>query len=560
LFAISWGDDAVDHLHEQIRRVRRRLIWEQFLSRSVWCLFVALIFAAVAIALPRLFVISSLTIHWESAWLLSALAGGLLVAAIWTFFTRHSALAAAIEIDRRFELRERLSSSLSLTPEDQASEAGQAVVRDAARAASRINVDEKFRVRLDRRAWWPLAPAAIAFVLVAFVDNRQAASSIDPNSAASAEKQTKTAVESLRKKIAERAKEAKEHGLKAAEDVFKQIEQGTRDLTEQKDVDRTKAAVKLNDLASTLDQRRQELGAGDELKKQLQNMKNLGAGPAEKAAQALKEGDWKKALEEVEKLQQELREGKLDAAARQQLADQLDKMREKLEAAADAHQQAAEDLKKEIEQQKQKGDLAKAGQLQEKLDQLQQQQPQMDRLARLAHQIGQIQQGLKQSDIQQAADAMTQMAQQLDQMQQEMNELEMLDAAMNQLEMAKDAMACPQCNGQGCQACQGGQFGNNMNGPPGMGMGAGRGIGPRPDEKNPTNLRDTRVRQDPGRGAATFGGMVEGPNVRGDVAESIKEEMSSLGAEPADPITSERLPRASREHAEDYFRMLREGR
>ena len=28
-------------------------------------------------------------------------------------------------------------------------------------------------------------------------------------------------------------------------------------------------------------------------------MKNLGAGPAEKAAQAMKQGDWKKALEEV---------------------------------------------------------------------------------------------------------------------------------------------------------------------------------------------------------------------------------------------------------------------
>ena len=345
--------------------------------------------------------------------------------------------------------------------------------------------------------------------------------------------------------------------------MFKQIEEGTRDLTKRKDVDRTKAAVKLNDLAKNLDQRRQQLGAGDEFKKQLQNMKNLGAGPAEKAAQAMKEGDWKRALEEVEKLQQQLREGKLDANAKQQLAQQIEQMREKLQAAADAHQQAMDNLKKQIEQQKQQGNLAKAGQLQQQLDQLQQQQPQMNRLGQLANQMGQMQQALQQGDAKQAADAMNQMAQQLQQMQQEMNELEMLDAAMNQLEMAKDAMVCPNCNGQGCQACQGGMkmgFGNQMNGQPGMGMGAGRGIGPRPDEENPTNLRDTRVRQNPGRGAAVFGGMVEGPNVRGDVVESIKTEMDSLGAEPADPITSQRLPRASREHAEDYFRILREGK
>jgi hypothetical protein len=554
----------VDHLHEQVRRARRRLVWEQFLSRSVLCLFVGLAIAAVAVALPRLFVIGGLPAYWESVWLLGALGGGVLAAGVWTFLSRHSALEAAIEIDRRFELRERLSSSLSLSPEDQTSEAGRALVRDAARAASRIDVDEKFRVQLDRRAWWPLVPAAVVFVLVAFVDDRQAASSIDPNSAANVQKQTKTAVESLRKKIAERTREAKEHGLKAAEGLFQQIEKGTRELTERQDVDRTKAAVTLNDLAKQLDQRRQQLGAGDEFKKQLQNMKNLGAGPAEKAAQAMKQGDWQKALEEVEKLQQQLREGKLDAKAQQQLANQLEQMREKLQAAADARQQAMDDLKKQIEQQKQKGDLAKAGELQQKLDQLQQQQQQMDRLQQLAQQMGQIQQGLQQGDGQKAADAMAQMAQQLQQMQQEINELEMLDAAMNQLEVAKDAMACPICNGQGCQACQGGMpnmmFGNQMNGPPGMGMGQGQGIGPRPDEENPTNLRDTRVRQDPGRGAAVFGGMVEGPNVRGDAAESIKDEMTSLGTEPADPITSQRLPRVSREHAEDYFRMLREGR
>jgi hypothetical protein len=140
----------------------------------------------------------------------------------------------------------------------------------------------------------------------------------------------------------------------------------------------------------------------------------------------------------------------------------------------------------------------------------------------------------------------------------------MLDAALDQLEMAKDMMACPNCQGEGCQACQGNLanmgFGNNMNGKPGIGMGQGRGIGPRPDEKNPTNLRDTQVRQKPGRGAATLGGLVEGPNTKGPVAESIKEEMATLSAEPADPLTSERLPNSRREHAEQYFQMLREGK
>jgi hypothetical protein len=397
-----------------------------------------------------------------------------------------------------------------------------------------------------------------------FVDNRQAASSIDP-SAANAEKQTKTALESLRKKIEEqRAKLPKENGLKAADDLFKQIEQGAKDLAEKKNIDRSNAHVKLNDLAKQIEERQQKLGGKDALKQQFQNMKNLGTGPAEKAAQAMKQGDWKKALEEVEKLAKDLREGKLTDAEKDQLAKQLQQMKEKLEAAAQAHQQAQQELKKQIEQQKRQGNLAKAGELQQKLDQMQKQQAQMDKLQKLAQQLGQAQQAVQQGDGKKAADAMSQMAQQLDQMQQDMKEMEMLNAAMDQLQMAKDAMACKLCNGEGCEACQGPMAnmngGKNPNGKPGRGMGQGVGIGPRPEERNPTNVRDSQVKQNPHRGAATFGGLVEGPNIKGDVAQSIKEEMATLSAEPADPLTSERLPNSRREHAEQYFQMLREGK
>jgi tetratricopeptide (TPR) repeat protein len=290
-------------------------------------------------------------------------------------------------------------------------------------------------------------------------------------------------------------------------------------------------------------------------------MKNLGAGPAEKAAQAMKQGDWQKALEEVKQLEKQIREGKLDDQAKAQLAKQLEEMKEKLQAAADAHQQAAEDLKKQIEQAKKQGNLAKAGELQKKLDELQQQLPQMNRLQQLAQQMAQAQQGLQQGDGQKAADALAQLGEELNQLQKEANEMKMLDAALTQLDMAKDAMACPNCNGEGCEQCQGKQgMGQNLNGKPGPNMGQGPGNGVRPTEKNATNLRDTRVRQNPGPGASVFGGMVEGPNVKGDVAESIKEEMASQSAEPADPLTNERLPKSRQEQAEQYFQMLRGGK
>jgi hypothetical protein len=555
---------AMDQLRQQVARARQRLVLEQFLGRLAWCLLGALSLAALALAVPRILVIEGLPANWDTLWLWGAVAGGVLTAIVWTVISNRGPLDAAIEIDRRFDLRERVASSLSLSPDDQKSEAGRAVVNDALRAIRRIDVNEKFRVHVGRRAWWPLVPAAVVFVLAIFVENRQAASSIDP-AAANLEKQTKTALDSLRKKIEEqRAKLPKDEGLKAADDLFKQIEQGAKDLAEKKNVDRSNAHVRINDLARQIEERQQKLGGKDALKQQFQNMKNLGAGPAEKAAQAMKQGDWKKALEEVEKLAKELREGKLTDAQKEHLAKQLEKMKEKLQAAAGAHQQAQQELKKQIEQQKKQGNLAKAGELQQKLDQLQKQQGQMDQLQKLAQQLGQAQQAVQQGDGQKAADALAQMAQQLDQMQADMKEMEMLNAAMEQLEMAKDAMACKQCNGEGCEGCQGAMAnmngGKNFNGKPGRGMGEGIGIGPRPEERNPTNVRDTQVKQAPRRGSATFGGLVEGPNIKGDVAQSIKEEMATLSAEPADPLTSERLPNNRREHAEQYFQMLREGK
>jgi hypothetical protein len=231
---------------------------------------------------------------------------------------------------------------------------------------------------------------------------------------------------------------------------------------------------------------------------------------------------------------------------------------------ADAQQQAMDDLKNQIDEQRRKGNLDQAAKLQQKLDQLAAQKPRMDRLQQLAQQMGLAEQALQQGDAKRAADAMDQLAQQLGQMQQENDELEVLDAALEQLEMAKNAMGCEQCQGQGCEACQGsmammGFSDQGMNEAMGIGMGRGTGRGPRPDEENATNLRDTRVRQNIGRGAATLEGFTNGGNIRGNVQEQIKEEMTSLGDQPADPLAAERLPRSRQEHAREYFRAVGEG-
>ena len=226
----------------------------------------------------------------------------------WTIISNRSPLDAAIEIDRRFDLRERIASSLSLSPDEQSSEAGRAVVNDALRAVGRIDVDDKFRVRLGRRARCGRSCRRRSCLCSwrSSTTGRHRAASIRmrprrrhrkprPHSNRSARKWKSSGRSSTKKKAWRRPTACSSKSNKAR-----------ASLTEKKRSTRSKAAVKLNDLAKQLEERRQQLGGKDGLKEQFQKMKNLGAGPADKAAEAMKQGDWKKALDEVEKLAKEL--------------------------------------------------------------------------------------------------------------------------------------------------------------------------------------------------------------------------------------------------------------
>ena len=95
--------------------------------------------------------IASLPERWDSIWFARRDRRGLRSPPPFgRSLSRRTALDAAIEIDRRFDLRERVASSLSLSEAERDTDAGQALVKDAVRAASRIDVGDKFRVRFSR--------------------------------------------------------------------------------------------------------------------------------------------------------------------------------------------------------------------------------------------------------------------------------------------------------------------------------------------------------------------------------------------------------------------------
>ena len=551
----------MDEVQARVDQAHRRLVLEQWLGRAAWCLFWGLCLAAVAVAIPKIFVIENLPESWNQACLAIGAGFGILVSIIWSLVQHTSRDEAAIEIDRRYGLRERIASSMLLSEESQSSEAGAALVRDAHRVASRIEVSEHFGLKLNRWAWLPVAPAVLAFLMMTFLANRTAESGVkEPDQVVATEEEIKKSIEEARKRLAERRKKAEEKGLTDATKLLKQVEQGAQELANKPQKDQTKAVVKLNDLAKKLEQKRAELGSAEALRKQMKEMKDLGKGPADKVAEAMKEGDWKKALNELKKMQQQVADGKLSPEKQQQLAEQLGKMQQKLSQAAKQQKQQMADVKRQMEEARRKGDLAQASKLQQKLDQMQQQQPQMNQMQQMAQQMAKAQEAIKNGDPQQAAEAMQQMAQQMQQMQKQNDAMEMLDAALTDIQQSKDSMCA--CNKPGQQMGQPkngmGQAGKGQGQKPGNGMGEGRGKGFRPDEEHATNFRDMNVKQNVTQGASTFGGLVHGPSIKGEVAEQVKEGLNPTHVAPADPLTSERLPRSRQEHAEEYFNKLRE--
>lgn len=544
----------MESLQRQVRRAQVRLNVQRFLVVLSWCWFATLLAAAVAIAADKYW-----TFGLNAGWTIAgALVAGLAAAIGWTWVHRQSHLAAAIELDRRFGLKERISSALSLGETDRESAVGQALLSDAAKRAEELQVNERFVVRLNRWSLLPLVPALLAVLLIVFVEPWVDPAPVEATTTAAVEakKQVKKSSETLRRKLEERRREAEELGLADAEQLFRDLEKGTRDIEKDKDLDKRKALVKLNDLNREVEQRREKLGAG-ELKKRLNDMNDIGKGPAEKFADALQRGNLDKAVEELNKLREKIEKGELNEDEKKALGDQLSKMSEKLQEMVEKQKEREKALEEQIKQQRAAGNNQQADQLEQQLQKLRNQQQQQQQMQQLADQMAQCAQCMQQGQAQNAADALSAMAGELSQMQAEMDELEMLDDIMDQIADAKDSMDCKGCDGEGCAMCQG--QGKGKDGQPGPGLGEGQGRGDRPEEEDDTAFYDSQVKQKVGKGSAVVTGMVGGPNAKGEVAESVREQYEQAATDDSDPLTGQRLPRGLRDHAKDYFDSLREG-
>lgn len=547
----------MDHIRKQSKTARRRLTVERFLRFLPWTMGVAALVAVVGLVMPKIVALQVDNTVWFASWLGGGAALGLLVNFWMTFVGRPTLPDAAVEIDRRFALRERLSSALVLTPEDRETELGKALADDANRRAEGLDVRDQFSFGFNRRLLLPILPAMLAAALW-YVPNREPDEILAKKDDAATVKKVKNSTNPLMEQIKKKRKQAEKEGLNEAADLFKQLEGELAKLQKDAKLDTKQTLAKLNDIKEQIAERRKELGSADALRKNLKNMQKFESGPAEKLLEAMKKGDFNKAEEALEELLNKMENGQMDAAAMQKMQKQMEQMQKAISEAAQDREQAKEAIKEQMEQAEASGDMQKAAQLQRKLEQMAGADANMAQLQEMADKLAQASESMKQGDMQSASEAMQDMMSQLQQMNQSDSELQDLDELMDSLSQSKSQMTCKQCNGMGCASCMGSSM---MQGQiPGQGMGQGAGQGERPEEEDEVDFFDSQVRDQMKLGETVYGGQVGGANRKGSTQFEVQESILASMSEEPEPLDETPLPKLQREHTRSYFNAVREGK
>ncbi|MCA9101390.1 MAG: hypothetical protein KDA63_09585 [Planctomycetales bacterium] len=536
---------SADGLKRSVRQAQRRLGIQRLLGVLPWTLSATLLVAAVLVGVEARYG----TLGLSLAGSLGVAAGvGLLLAAVWAVLRRPAPLDAASEIDRRFGLKERVSSWQCLSDDDLATSAGTALRADAERRVKKLNVGDEFKVKLTRWSLLPLAPALLAFCLATFVNPAGDDNAAQAHTENQQEKQhVKKGANVLKKKLADRKKRAEELGLDDATDMINKLERGAEEMSKSEN-SKKDALVKLNELSSELNKRRGELAEADELKKELKKLGDLSKGPADKLADAIKQGNFEMMAEEIKQLQQDIEAGNLSKEDIEKLAQQLNQIKDNIDELAKARKETMEQLQKQIEQMKQAGNKDEADKLQKQLDKLTEQQKQMQKMQAMAEKLGECANCMKIGQMDKAMQSLQDMQANMESLQQMLDGLELMD------EMLADLSECKgMCNGKSDQR-------SNKTSWNDWAQGEGRGAGKRDLEEDDTSSYKSKARTKVGQGAAIVRGLASGPNAKGEVTEQIRSEFATGVQTESDPLADQPLPKRFREHVGEYQDALREGR
>jgi uncharacterized coiled-coil DUF342 family protein len=433
-------------VERQVVRVRRRLFLQAFLDRMAWCWAAALGGTAVWL------LIHPLLAGQPESWLRWTVLGGGLAAAtllawLLAWWRAPSFVAAALALDEKFGLKERVTTSVGLTPEEAATSAGQALLVDVSQRVPRLKVREGFSLRLS----WPAALVPLAGVLLtlvtlfyepsfSFATSRDTEPSDKVVNAAEVQKQ----LDKLKKTPRAWPKDQRDaEKLKEIEAAWDKLVNKPLDPNNQEQV--RQRVQDLRDLEDKMKERLDGLKAQasktQSLKQHLAQLANdpagkagLKDGPAKEIQDALAKGNMAKAREEVERLMKKVKEEKLSPEQQKQLADELAKLEKQLQRLADL-----KDRKERLQRDRKDGKINQE-QLEREMDRLAQEAKDLNMLNRLAMDLAGCEMCLRGGNSRGAADKLALILDELERMDLNERELLALIEAQGDLQDAQEGL------------------------------------------------------------------------------------------------------------------------
>ena len=559
----------MNEINKAVSTAQRRLAIGQFFSILTWAAFISLLGAVIGIAIPKIWHLGFLESQdhkdaWIYSWILGSIVIGFLFAGIFTYRKLLSRLDVATEVDHRFGLKERVSSALSIDSEAAEGQVGQALIEDAQRRVETIEVAEKFELRPRWSGLLPLIPMAIIGLLLFLPDAQLQAKASDANEVLERETK-KLKVEAFKKKMEQAREQLEAKGLENASEDVKAIAKQFDKLNSEKIRDPKQALVKLNDIKKQIEAQQKSKGDSKSFRDNLNKIKDAGKGVAKKIANALAEGNFEDADKAIKSLAKKLKEGKLTKAEAKQVAKDLQDLANKMKQAAEQRQKKIEDLEKQIQQAKADGDLDKAAQLQQQKENEEQNNKQQQNLDNIANQLQQAAEAMKNGDPQQMKEAMQQAAEAMENMGQDLKDLKEQMEDMQDLQDLEDMIDGLKQPGEGDCDCEGdgngegqGQGGGKGDGQGDNAQGEGRGLGARGFEEEETSGFKSGVRGKVGKGEKIVTGNADGKNISGRTSAEVVELIQASESVDTDPTENQKLSKKHREHAEQYFKALRE--
>lgn len=559
-------------LDHQLACVRRRLFLQTLLQMLIWCWLVSLAGAAAwFLAEPYAVHDAAPSLRWMIAG--SLLGAGAVLAVVLAGVRTPSRIAAALALDERFNLKERVTTTLTLSEAEQASPAGQALLADVQSRIGPLRVRDRFPVRVPWLA--ALLPVgAVVLVLLAFFYKP----ALTPTHAGSDQPLADNPVAKARIEKALRPlhrKPTKKPGERPTSEELQRLEAELDRLAQKPHDTRKQARELVKDLTNAEDEvRKREKQLADRidaLKEQMKQVERLSRkdkkdGPARKLDKALDQADLKKAREEAERLGRQLLADEEVARLRKKMKDeklteeQKQEMREQLENLKD--QELTREQKEQMEQQLQDiqdklrrltrseeakervRELQRQGainqeELERELDQIDKNMAKLDKetlrqLQELAGKLGECQKCMKEGKEGEAAKKMAEAAEKLARLDPN-GECKELQQQLQQLQQARKAM---------CQALDGKPV-------------PAAGKRPEsPDGKTSAKEEWAHSRMDKGRLQVIDhvpGDGFKGPRKPAEMTEEIRR----ASQEEPEALDRQRLPRSASDMARGYFEKLR---